>query len=160
MSVSGRCRRVVVALVLAQAAGWACAVMSDDGDDQALLADADYTAGRAALKGGDAGAALPRFQAALKRFPEAADLHNELGFAYRRQRQLDKAFEHYQRALSINPRHRGAHEYIGEAYLMAGDVASAEKHLAELRSICLLSCEELQDLRKAIEAHKATTARR
>jgi Flp pilus assembly protein TadD len=131
------------------------AVSSDDGDDEALLADADYTAGRAAVKAGDFGAALQRFQSALRRFPEAADLHNELGFSHRKLRQMDKAFLHYKLALAIKPEHRGAHEYIGEAYLMVGDVASAEKHLAALRSICLLPCEELQDLQKAIAQHQA-----
>ena len=131
------------------------AAPSDDADDQALLQDEDYVAGRAALKAGDAGAALRRFESALRRFPDSADLHNELGFAHRKLRQMDKAFEHYKRALMIEPRHRGAHEYIGEAYLMVGDVASAEKHLAALRSICLLPCEELTDLEKAISEHRA-----
>jgi tetratricopeptide (TPR) repeat protein len=115
-------RRGLIALALTWATSWASAVSSEDGDDQALLADADYVAGLAAQKRGDAAAALPRFYSALKRFPDAADLHNELGFAHRKTRQLDKAFEHYKRALAINPRHRGAHEYIGEAYLLAGDV--------------------------------------
>jgi hypothetical protein len=46
--------------------------------------------------------------------------------------------------------YRGAHKYIGEAYLMVGDVPSAEKHLAALRAICLLPCEELTDLEKAL----------
>ena len=68
---------------------------------------------------------------------------------------MDKAFEHYKRALMIEPHHRGAHEYIGEAYLMVGDVAGAEKHLTALRSICLLPCEELTDLEKAISEHRA-----
>lgn len=138
----------------------AAAAPSDDGDDQALLADADYAAGRAALKAGDASAALPRFQAALKRFPDAADVHNELGFTHRKLRQLDKAFAHYKRALALKPDHRGAHEYIGEAYLMAGDLANAQKHLAALRSICLLPCEELRDLEKAIAEHRARAAPR
>jgi len=89
-----------------------------------------------------------------KRFPEAANLHNELGFSYRKLGQFDKAFEHYKRALTIDPRHRGAHEYIGEAYLLVGDVASAEKHVAALRSICLLPCDELKDLQRAIAAHR------
>jgi Flp pilus assembly protein TadD len=133
----------------------AAAVQSEDGDDQALLADADYSTGLAALKAGDVVTALRRFQSALKRFPEAADLHNELGFAHRKLREMDKAFEHYKRALALRPEHRGAHEYIGEAYLMVGDVASAEKHLAALRSICLLPCEEFEDLRKAIAEHRA-----
>ena len=131
------------------------AAPSDDADDQALLQDEDYVAGRAALKAGDAGAALRRFESARRRFPDSAELHNELGFAHRKLRQMDKAFDHYKRALMIEPRHRGAHEYIGEAYLMVGDVASAEKHLAALRSICVLPCEELADLAKAISEHRA-----
>ena len=148
-------RFALAAAALALLPGAAGAVQSDDGDDQALLADADYAGGLAALKAGDPVVALRRFQAALKRFPEAANLHNELGFAYRQSGQVEKAFEHYKRALAIDPRHRAAHEYIGEAYLMVGDVASAEKHVAALRSICLLPCDELKDLRKAIEAHRA-----
>lgn len=136
----------------------ALAVQSEDGDDQALLADTDYMAGLAALKAGDTGAALQRFQSALKRFPEAADLHNELGFAHRKLRQMDKAFEHYKRALALKPTHRGAHEYIGEAYLMVGDLAGAEKHLAELRGICVLPCDELRDLERAIASHKGHRA--
>lgn len=152
--MTGVPRRGFVALLLAQVPEWSRAAPSDDGDDQALLADHDYVAALAALKAGDAAAALPRLESALKRFPDNADLHNELGFAHRRLRQLDKAFEHYRRALAINPEHRGAHEYIGEAYLMAGDVPSAERHLAALRSICVLSCEELRDLEKAIAAHR------
>ena len=136
------------------------AVQSEDANDQALLADADYAAGLAAIKAGDFAAALPRLQSALKRFPDAADLHNELGYTHRKLRQLDKAFEHYKRALAIDPRHRGAHEYIGEAYLIVGDVASAEKHVSALRTICLLPCDELNDLRRAIDAHRAQSRAR
>ena len=130
------------------------AAPSDDADDQALLQDEDYIAGRAARKAGNAAAAVRRFESTLRRFPDSADLHNELGFAHRKLRQMDKAFEHYKRALMIEPRHRGAHEYIGEAYLMVGDVANAEKHMAALRMICLLPCEELTDLEKAISVHR------
>lgn len=43
-----------------------------------------------------------------------------------------------------------AHEHIGDAYLMVGDLASAQKHLAALREICLLPCEELADLERGI----------
>ncbi len=153
-----RVRRAALA-----AAGWVLlvgptgAVQSDDGDDQALAADADYVAGLAALKADDAATALRHFQSALKRFPDAANLHNELGFTHRKLRQLDKAFEHYKRALMIDPRHRAAHEYIGEAYLLVGDIPSAEKHVAALRAICLLPCDELTDLQRAIEAHRSRT---
>ena len=151
-----RVRRAgLAAVALALLPRAATAVQSDDSDDEALLADADYAAGRAALKAGDAAVALRRFHAALKRFPDAADLHNELGFVHRKLRRMDKAFEHYRRALVIKPDHRGAHEYIGEAYLMVDDLSSAEKHLAALRSICLLPCEELNELGQAIAAYRA-----
>jgi tetratricopeptide (TPR) repeat protein len=136
------------------------AIESADGADEALKDDADFVAGMAALRAGDAAGALPRLQSALRRFPEAAELHNELGFTHRKLRQMDKAFEHYKRALAIDPRHRGAHEYIGEAYLMMGDVASAEKHLAALRSICLLPCDEQRELANAIAAHRTATSAR
>lgn len=144
----------LMGLALALAACWCCAAPSGDSDDQALLADQNYAAALVALKADNAAAALPHLNLALKRFPENADVHNELGFAYRRMQQLDKALEHYKRALEINPTHRGAHEYIGEAYLMLDDAPSAERHLTALRSICVMSCEELQDLEKAIAQHR------
>ena len=158
--MTGMLRRGFVALGLAAATSWSCAAPSSDGDDQALLADKDYAAGIAALKANNPSAALPRLKQALKRFPDHADVHNELGFAHRRLKQFDEAFQHYRRALEINPQHRGAHEYIGEAYLLVGNRAAAERHLASLRSICLLSCEELRDLEKAIAEHRSGTAPR
>jgi len=158
--VTGVLRRRFLALGLAQATWWSHAAPSGDSDDQALLADPDYVAAIAALKAGNAAAALPRLELALKRFPDNADVHNELGFAHRHMKQLDKALEHYRRALAINPIHRGAHEYIGEAYLMLGDVPSAERHLSSLRSICILPCDELRDLERAIAAHRIRGAPR
>ena len=68
---------------------------------------------------------------------------------------MDLALKYYKRSVELNPRHRGAHEYIGEAYLMLNDLPSAEKHLAALRKICLLPCEELDDLEKAVAAYRA-----
>jgi len=69
--------------------------------------------------------------------------------------QDELAFKYYHRALALNPRHRGAHEYIGEADLMAGNLAGAQKHLEELRKICLRPREELADLEKAISEYRA-----
>jgi tetratricopeptide (TPR) repeat protein len=153
-------RRRAWLIASALVAGGAGAAPSDDGDEQALIADADYAAAMAALKAENYSAALPRLLSALKRFPEAANLHNELGYTFRKLRRLDKAFEHYKRALAIDPSHRGAHEYIGEAYLMTGDVASAEKHLEALRSICTLPCDEMRDLQGALDAHRRGTSPR
>ncbi len=155
-----RRRAWLLASAISLLVGHAGAAPSDEGDEQALSADAGYAAGLAALKANDYPRALPPFLDALKRFPDAANLHNELGYTYRKLGRLDPAFEHYKRALAIDPRHRGAHEYIGEAYLMKGDVAAAEKHLEALRSICTLPCDEMRDLQAAVETHRRKTSAR
>ena len=138
-------------------AAWAPAASADPSETNPDLAtrDEDYAAGRKALLAHDWPAAVARLSKAEVRNPDSADLHNDLGFAYRNLKQYDKAFSHYERALAIEPRHRGAHEYIGEAYLMVGDVKNAEKHLAALREICLLGCEELKDLEEAFAKYRA-----
>jgi tetratricopeptide (TPR) repeat protein len=74
-------------------------------------------------------------------------------------KQMDLAFKSYKRSIELNPRHRGAHEYIGKAYLMMNDLLGAERHLATLRRICLLPCEELADLEKAITEYRARPKR-
>jgi Flp pilus assembly protein TadD len=124
-------------------------------DPDLAARDADYAAGRKALQARDWATAVARFSKAEVRHPDHADLHTDLGFAHRNLKQYDAAFRHYKRALEIEPRHRGAHEYIGEAYLQVGDTKSAEKHLAALRSICLLGCEELKDLEAAFASNGA-----
>lgn len=117
--------------------------------------DADYAAGKQAMDRKNWQEAAKRFEVALKRNPDSADLENYLGYSYRHLKNFDLALRHYKRAIELDPRHRGAHEYIGEAYLMVNDLPNAEKHLAELRKICLLPCEELGDLEKAVAAYKA-----
>jgi Flp pilus assembly protein TadD len=116
--------------------------------------DADYAAGKAALDAKDWNAAIKALSSAALRDTRNADLQNDLGFAYRNAGQLDLAFQHYQRALQLNPRHRGAHEYIGEAYLLVNDLARAEAHLSALEKICPIPCEEYGDLQKAIAAYR------
>ncbi|CAN5272445.1 hypothetical protein BH11PSE11_BH11PSE11_28420 [soil metagenome] len=97
---------------------------------------------------------------ALRDDPSNADVHNLLGYYYRKRAtpDLNKAFEHYNTALRINPNHKAAHEYIGEAYLMANKPADAEKHLARLETICgNKTCEEYAELNKAIATWKAAS---
>ena len=75
------------------------------------------------------------------------------GHAYRRLGQLDLAFVNYAQALELNPRHLGAHEYIGEAYLLVGNPAQASAHLSALKEICG-NCSEAMKLRKAMACYK------
>jgi len=120
----------------------------------AVERDEDYAAGKKALEAKDWTEAARRFAIAARRDPENADLQNYLGYSHRNLKQYDQAFAFYKRSIELNPRHRGAHEYIGEAYLQVGDLAGAERHLAALRDICLLGCEELADLERAVAQFK------
>jgi Flp pilus assembly protein TadD len=102
--------------------------------------------------------ALAELNVAAREEPRNADVHNLLGYSYRKQAQpnLAKAFEHYNTALKLDPKHKGAHEYIGEAYLMDKKPAEAAKHLALLEQICgNKTCEEYADLAAAMAKYKA-----
>jgi len=143
----------VAALVTALDAGPARADPTDEEPADARI-DPDYAAGRKAIEAKDWPAAIKMLSSAALRDTRNADIQNYLGYAYRNVGNLDLAFRHYERALALNPRHRGAHEYAGEAYLIAGNLQKAQEHLAKLRAICVLPCEELDDLRQAIDAYR------
>jgi Flp pilus assembly protein TadD len=114
----------------------------------------DYEAGKKAVEAHNYKAALESFNRALAKEPDSADIHNYLGYSWRKSGNLDMAFKHYNEALKIDPRHKAAHEYIGEAYLMVNDLPKAEAHLAQLDKICFFSCEEYRELKQAIDDYK------
>jgi tetratricopeptide (TPR) repeat protein len=126
--------------------------------DWALL-DPDFKAGKRALAAEDWKGAIAAFELAALRDPLNADTQNYIGYAYRRLRQLEPAIGHYQQALMLNPRHRSAHEHLGEAYLVLGVPAKAEQLLTALENICLIPCAEYDDLKRALAAYKRLAAR-
>jgi Flp pilus assembly protein TadD len=142
----------LLVLLITAAIAPAHAVETDS--DPVAAADPDYVAGKKAIEAKNWKAAIGSFAAAELRAPDNADIQNYLGYAYRNAGRLDIALRHYQRALKLDPRHRGAHEYIGEAYLMMKNLGKAEEHLAALDRICLLPCEEYSDLKAKIAAYK------
>jgi Flp pilus assembly protein TadD len=140
---------------------WPGTILADPSEDEPKEGrlDPDYAAGKAAIAAKDWNGAIRLLSSAALRDTRNADIQNYLGYAYRQQGQLQPAFTHYQKALQLNPRHRGAHEYIGEAYLIANNPAKAEEHLAALQRICLIPCEEYEDLKKAIADYRARAAK-
>ena len=121
--------------------------------------DPDFTAGKRALGAGDWNGAIVALKLAALRDPQNADIQNYIGYAYRRLRQLEPAFAHYQQALAFNPRHRSAHEHLGETYLVRGNLVKAQEHLAALERICLIPCEEYDDLKRAIAEYNKIARR-
>jgi tetratricopeptide (TPR) repeat protein len=118
--------------------------------------DPDYTAGVRAIKSEKFADAIPLLQRVVGRDPRNADAFNWLAYATRRNGNPAGSLPLYEKALTIDPKHRGAHEYIGEAYLMLGDVAKAREHLARLESLCFLPCSEYRDLRRAVDQYEKT----
>ena len=94
---------------------------------------------------------------ALVKDPRNADYHNLYAYAIRKgaSPNVDLVFKHYNEALRIDPKHRGAHEYIGEAYLMVGNLAKATEHLAALDRLCFFGCEEYSKLKQALAEYEA-----
>ena len=98
--------------------------------------------------------ALADLEVHIEKNRTSADAFNWLGYANRELGRYKQAQKAYARALFLDPDHKGAHEYAGELRLQLGDLAGAEKHLAELDRICLLGCEEYDELKAEIAAWK------
>jgi tetratricopeptide (TPR) repeat protein len=119
--------------------------------------DPDLATARARIAAKDWAGAADVMQKAIARNPRNADYHNLLAYSVRNgaNPNMDLVFKHYEEALRLDPKHRGAHEYIGEAYLLTGNVGKAKEHLATLNKLCFFSCEEYRDLKKAIERYES-----
>ncbi len=115
----------------------------------------DLAKARTLIAKKDWSAAVTELERLARRDKTDADVQNLLGYSYRNAGQVDKAFTAYHNALRLDPKHKGAHEYIGIAYLLAKQPEKASEHLAKLKAICGgESCEEYQDLAKAIAAYR------
>ncbi|HKA63469.1 MAG TPA: tetratricopeptide repeat protein [Methylomirabilota bacterium] len=118
--------------------------------------DPKYTEAVRAIKAKEYAKAVPLLQDVVSRDASNADAYNWLGYATRKNGNPSEAIPYYQKALAIDPKHRGAHEYVGEAYLMLDDLPKAKDHLRTLDKLCFLPCSEYSDLKKAVEAYEKT----
>jgi Flp pilus assembly protein TadD len=118
-------------------------------------AAASLESARASIKRKHYPDAIAELRAILVKEPSNADAHSLLGFSLRKSGDLNTSKVHYDEALKLDPDHKGAHEYIGELYLMRKQPDEARKHLIILERLCAgKGCEEYQDLAKALTAYK------
>ena len=148
--------RIVGPSLLAMAAVLAAAPVAAAGNEPAA-SSSELAEAVKAIRAGQHAAAIRTLESYTLQFPRDADGWNWLGYAYRKSGQLPLAFARYERALALDPGHRGAHEYIGEAYLMDKRPEMAERHLKRLEELCRGGCEELDDLKRAIAEFRART---
>ena len=83
------------------------------------------------------------------------DIYNYLGFSHRKLGKMEKAAFFYNKALEINPKHKGALEYQGEMFLTLNQIGKAEENLKKLDKICFLGCSEFDKLKKSIMDKKS-----
>jgi Tfp pilus assembly protein PilF len=153
-------KAAIALTVLLLAVGAACAADtpgSNPSVPQATVQDRMASA-RKAVDRKDWSTAQRELTVVVREAPRNADAHNLLGYTYRKRASPDmaKAYEHYDLALKIDPAHKGAREYLGEAYLVDRRLTDAEQQLVELEKICGgPACEEYRDLAKSIAEYKA-----
>ncbi|HTR87323.1 MAG TPA: tetratricopeptide repeat protein [Reyranella sp.] len=118
-------------------------------------ADPDYVKAKGLIEARNYAAALPLLQKVVAANPKDADAYTLIGYATRKSGDANGSLQYYNTALSLDPRHIGAHEYIGEAYLQLDKLPEAEQHLARLDSLCVFGCTEYRQLKAAIANYKA-----
>ena len=94
--------------------------------------------------------AILKLNDALASDSKNADIYNYLGFSHRKLGKMEQAAVYYNKALEINPKHKGALEYQGEMYLTLNEINKAEENLKKLDKICFLGCSEFDKLKKSI----------
>lgn len=115
-----------------------------------------YDIAERAVKAGNYDRAIPLLENVVARDPGNADAWNYLGFSHRKLKDYEKSLTAYEKALSINPRHKGALEYLGELYVQTGKIEKANAQLKKLKEVCgFFGCEEYDDLKAAIKAFKS-----
>lgn len=86
----------------------------------------------------------------VKKEPDNADIHNLLGFSSRKMGLYEESEKHYRKALSLDPDHKGALEYMGELFLTLNRPDEARALLERLGKVCWLGCDEKDELKEAI----------
>lgn len=134
----------------------ACGPVLAAGDPPAETRDPVIEKATAATKRQDWAGAADVLKSGLATDPNNANYHNLYAYSLRKGANPDMnlVFKHYNEALRIDPKHRGAHEYIGEAYLMVGNLPKAKEHLSALDKLCFFPCVEYTDLKKSIAEYE------
>jgi Flp pilus assembly protein TadD len=87
-----------------------------DVDSLETESSSDLGPARAKIKAEDYRGAL----ADLRAMKPNADVYNLMGYSLRKSGDPTQALVYYEKALDIDPRHKGALEYLGELYVETG----------------------------------------
>ena len=92
--------------------------------------------------------AFKKFEKAYSQDKNNPDVLNYLGFTSRKSGNFTEAEDYYLKGLSINPKHNGINEYLGELYVQTNRMDKANERLEVLKTC---NCEEYGELELIIK---------
>lgn len=110
------------------------------------------------IEDGKCAEALPLLQKAADKSPKDPDIYNQMGFCQRGLGQYQESFDNYRKALTLDPNHKGARNYVGVLFLLLNRPDDAQAQLDQLAKLCPRGCPERDGLAKEIEDYKAKQA--
>jgi tetratricopeptide (TPR) repeat protein len=82
--------------------------------------------------------------------PNTAVALNYRGYATRKLGRIDEGIGYYLRSVALDPHYAQVREYLGEAYILKGDMPRAKAQLRAIEGICGTVCEAYEHLAVAI----------
>ena len=77
---------------------------------------------------------------------------NYRGYVTRKLGRTDEGISYYLKSVAMDPKYSLVREYLGEAYVIKGQIDLAKDQLSTIKTLCgNTSCEEYQDLNNAIQ---------
>ena len=92
--------------------------------------------------------AFSKLEKANKKDKNNPDILNYMGYTSRKSGNFNEAEKFYLKGLSLNPKHNGINEYLGELYIQTNRIELAKERLQVLKNC---KCEEYQELKDLIE---------
>ena len=92
--------------------------------------------------------AFSKLEKAYKSDKKNPDILNYLGFTSRKTGDFEQAEKFYLKGLSLDPKHNGINEYLGELYVQTNKIEKAKERLAVLKNC---NCKEFQELELIIK---------
>jgi tetratricopeptide (TPR) repeat protein len=82
--------------------------------------------------------------------PNTAEALNYRGYATRKLGRTDEGISYYLESVALDPHYAKVREYLGEAYVIKGQMNLARDQLTTIKNLCGTKCEEYRDLSEAI----------